>query len=61
MTKLNDDLGWLSVAAAEAVFFDILVQYWAGDVIPKPAMCTSILLLTAKWVTDALWLQTRFS
>ena len=29
-----------SVANAKAVFFDILVQYWAGDTIPKPAMCT---------------------
>lgn len=39
--------GWSAVVAAEAVFFDILVGYWAGDALPQGAsrMENSFLLI----------------
>lgn len=32
-------LGWTSIVAAEASFFDILIQFWAGGDFPKAASC----------------------
>lgn len=34
---IDFDLGWTSIVAAEASFFNILIQFWAHDNFPKAA------------------------
>ncbi|CAF9911335.1 MAG: hypothetical protein HETSPECPRED_000303 [Heterodermia speciosa] len=39
-------LGWTSIVASEAAFFNILIQFWAGGDFPKAASLTIFLVAT---------------
>lgn len=43
---LAEWLGWTSIVAAEASFFDILIQFWAGGDFPKAASLTIFIVVT---------------
>ncbi|CAO1603852.1 hypothetical protein XANCAGTX0491_007430 [Xanthoria calcicola] len=43
---LAEWLGWTAIVAAEASFFDILIQFWANESFPKAASLTIFVVIT---------------